>query len=147
VCALIAGVTVTAFDVPKAAPPPRSSSPEVTFTPAVIPDKASQPAPTQDPRKEQINEVLARAVRTIGEASAIGPLGAPAPQPDTRVFGVVSRLGEAMRLARDAKDDKDLAKAEEVMRSVRQEMDSVCDKAGGSGPLCQSAQQIRSLGY
>jgi hypothetical protein len=126
--------------------------PEVVLTPAQIPDKPSPAPATQDPRKEQINAVLARAVRNLGDAptvpaSAIGPLGAPAPQADPKVFGVVSKIGEAMRLARDAKDDKDLAKAEEVMRSVRQEMDAVCDKAGGSGPLCQSAEQIRSLGY
>jgi hypothetical protein len=153
VCALVAGVTVAAFDVPSAPPPaPSSLPPKVELSPASIPDKASQPAKTLDPRKEQINDVLARAVRSLGDnaaapGSAIGPLGAPAPQVDTKVFGVVSKLGEAMRLARDARDDKDLAKAEEYMRSVRQEMDAVCDKAGGSGPLCQSAEQIRSLGY
>ena len=66
---------------------------------------------------------------------------------DPKLFGVVSKLGEAMRIARDARDDQDLERAEELMHSAREEMDSVCDKAGGSGPLCQSAGQIRSLGF
>jgi hypothetical protein len=153
VCALIAGLTVVSFDVPKTPPPAASSlPPEVALTPATIPDKASAPAPTQDPRREQINETLARAMRSLGDVpaappSVIGPLGSSAPQADIKVFGVVSKLGEAMRIARDAHDEKDLAKAEDLMRSVRQEMDAVCDKAGGGGPLCQSAEQIRSLGY
>jgi hypothetical protein len=164
VCTLVAGITVVTFDVPNAPPPAASSTSEVTFTPAAIPDKASQPMTTtepvtttlplatEDPRRERINQVLARAVRNLGEdpaapTSAVGSLGSPAPQANPKVFGVVSKLGEAMKLAREARDDKDLAKAEELMRSVRQEMDAVCDKAGGGGPLCQSAEQIRSLGY
>jgi hypothetical protein len=158
VCALIGGITVVMFDVPSAPPPAASVRGEITFTPASIPEKASQPPPTaqpapnEDPRREQINQVLARAVRNLSEppgmpAPAVGALGSATPQANPRVFGVVSRLGEAMRIAREARDDKDLAKAEELMRSVRQEMDAVCDKAGGGGPLCQSADQIRSLGY
>jgi hypothetical protein len=155
VCALIAGLTAVTSNVPSAPPPPTSALPPVVeLTPASIPDKVSAaPAPpAQVPKREQINETLARAMRNLGDlpvapASVIGPLGSAAPQPDMKVFGVVSKLGEAMRLARDAHDEKDLAKAEDLMRSVRQEMDAVCDKAGGSGPLCQSAEQIRSMGY
>lgn len=155
VCALIAGVTAATFKVPSAPPPPASALPPVVeLTPASIPDKVSAapvpPAPS--PKRAQINDTLARAMRNLGDlpiapASVIGPLGSAAPQPDMKVFGVVSKLSEAMRLARDAHDDKDLAKAEDLMRSVRQEMDAVCDKGGGSGPLCQSAEQIRSMGY
>jgi hypothetical protein len=150
----VGGITVTVFDVPNE-PPPVSSAPEtkIELTPASIPDTPSRPIVANDSRREQINEVLARAVRNLSEApaaapgSAITPLGVAAPQPDPKVFGVVSKLGEAMRIAREARDDKDLAKAEAIMRSVRQEMDATCDKAGGGGPLCQSAEQIRSLGY
>jgi hypothetical protein len=52
-----------------------------------------------------------------------------------------------MRIAREARDDKDLEHAEQLMRDARQEMEASCDKAGGAGPLCQSAEQIRSFGY
>src|SRR5262249_22247058 len=133
--------------------------------PAVIPETTSRP-PTPDPRREQMNEVLARAIRTLsttpkaapapspvsGVASAATPaaavaLGAPETPPDPKIFGVVSKLSEAMRIARDARDDKDLQQAEDLMRSAREEMDSVCDKSGGGGPLCQSAGQIRAMGY
>ena len=170
--ALIAGLTRTFFDVPGSPPPARAAppTPSVTLSPAEIPDTTSRPL-RSDPRREQINEVLARAVRTL---SAAGPtntgstagstnaapapttvsanarlpeLGAPEPPADPKLFGVVSKLSEAMRIARDARDDSDLAKAEELMRSAREEMDSACDKSGGGGPLCQSASQIRSLGY
>jgi aminoglycoside phosphotransferase (APT) family kinase protein len=153
VCVLIAGLTAVTFDVPSTPPPPASAlPPKVELTPASIPDRVSAPAPTQYPKREQINETLARAMRNLADvpavpASVIGAPGSSTPQVDTKVFGVVSKLGEAMRIARDAHDDKDLARAEDLMRSVRQEMDAVCDKAGGSGPLCQSAEQIRSLGY
>lgn len=152
VFAVIGGVTTVAFDVPREPPPAASEAPaKVELTPASIPDTTSRP-PTKDPRREQINDVLARAARNLTELPGapsvpLGTLGAPAPQADPRVFGVVSKIGEAMRVARDAHDDRDIAKAEELMRSVRQEMDAVCDKAGGSGPLCQSADQIRSMGY
>jgi hypothetical protein len=152
VCAAIVGVTAVAFDVPREPPPVTSAAPKVELTPATIPDTTSRPVPTANPRREQLNDVLARAARNLAElpgapGSATAPLGAPAPQADPKVFGVVSKIGEAMRVARDAHDERDIARAEELMRSVRQEMDAVCDKAGGSGPLCQSAEQIRSMGY
>jgi len=152
VCAVVIGVTAVAFDVPREPPPVTSAAPKVELTPAPIPDTTSSPTPTTEPRRQLINDVLARAARNLAEvpgapSSVAGPLGAPAPPADPKIFGVVSKLGEAMRVARDARDERDIAKAEELMRSVRQEMDAVCDKAGGSGPLCQSAEQIRSLGY
>lgn len=153
VSAVIAGLTAAIFDVPSTEPSRAASATATTAqTPAPIPDSPSRPAVANDARREEVNQVLARAVRSLSEsatptASAIAPLGAPEPRVDPKVFGVVSKLGEAMRLAREARDDKDLAKAEELMRSARQEMDVACDKTGGSGPLCQSAEQIRSLGY
>jgi hypothetical protein len=153
VLAAIAGLTYAVFEVPNAPPPARPApAPTIEHTPARIPDTPSKPLVTAAPRREQINDVLARAVRTLADTppplpSAVAPLGATESPPDSKVFGVVSKLGEAMRLARDARDDKDLLRAEELMRSARQEMDVACDKGGGSGPLCQSAEQIRSLGY
>jgi len=148
----IGGLTYAVFDVPNTPPPARPApAPTVEHTPAMIPDTPSKPLVTAAPRREQINDVLARAVRTLADSppspSPVAPLGTAESPPDPKVFGVVSKLGEAMRLARDARDDKDLLKAEELMRSARQEMDVACDKGGGSGPLCQSAEQIRSLGY
>ena len=155
VCAAIAGITAVAFDVPSAPPPPASAAPpKLELTPAAIPDTTSKPLLSpKDPRRDQINDVLARAVRALDNpapalgASAAAPLGTPAPGAETKVFGVVTKLSEAMRIARDAHDEKDLARAEELMRSARQEMEVDCNKAGGSSPLCQSADQIRSLGY
>lgn len=158
VCAVIAGFTLAIFDVPNA-PPPAGSAPPVSVvveTPAVIPDKPSEPPP-KDLRneREQINDVLARAVRSLAApptpaGSAVpgaAPLGASEAPPDPKIFGVVSKLSQAMQVARDAKDDRDLLRAEELMRSAREEMDSVCDKAGGGGPMCQSAGQIRAMGF
>lgn len=162
VCAAILGLTRALFDVPTA-PPPRPSAPptqaSIELTPAVIPDTPSRPPP-ENARREQINDVLARAVRTLSaapvatsvapgaqETARVPSLGAPEAPADPKLFGVVSKLSEAMRIARDARDDKDLEKAEELMRGAREEMDSACDQAGGGGPLCQSASQIRSLGY
>lgn len=154
VCAVIAGLTVAIFDVQRAPPPVSSAGPpKVELTPAVIPDTTSRPIPN-DTKREQINDVLAHAVRALAESSPrpVAQVSGPGAQPSTAalpvdpgLLGLTSKLSEAVRAARDARDDKDLARAEELMRAARQEMDAVCDKNGG--PLCQSAGQIRQLGY
>lgn len=164
VCVVITGLTLAIFDVPSVPPPARSAGPpasQVVLTPALIPDTTSRP-PARDLQQaqERMNDVLARAVRALSAAPAAAgsvrvgtapagaaPLGASETPPDPKLFGVVSKLSQATQIARDARDDRDLQRAEELMRSAREEMDSVCDKAGGAGPLCQSAAQIREMGF
>lgn len=155
VCAVIAGLTAAIFDV-RAEPPPPSvpATPPVELTPAAIPDSTSTPVPA-DPKRQQINDVLTRAVRTLageGPARAVpatgeSPFASAAVPVNPKLFGAVSKLTEAMRVARDARDERDLARAEELMRSARQEMDAACSATAGGGPLCESAAQIRQLGY
>ena len=104
-----------------------------------------------------MNDVLALAARTLAQnpppanappapTSGTSPTteeGAPASPLST--MSALTALTQAVKIARDARDDADLARAEELMRAARQEMEKGC--SGSGGPLCQSADQIRSLGY
>jgi hypothetical protein len=47
--------------------------------------------------------------------------------------------------ARNARDEKDLAKAEDLLRQARRQRERACKDPGD--PLCESAKNMRDLGY
>jgi hypothetical protein len=96
------------------------------------------------PKKTEMNDVMARAIRVLNASRAPSD-EAPAGGLDPNVAPALQKLSEAVKLARDARDDKDLARAEELMRQAREQMEASCGDP--SGPLCQSAESIKDLGY
>ena len=98
--------------------------------PAVAAQKAAQPAqPTAAP------------------AETTAPAKAPpaAPTADTELLRTANSLGDAVKAIHDARSEEDLLRAEELVRVVRERMEANC--ATAPGPMCQSAEQIRSLGF
>jgi hypothetical protein len=172
VCALIAGLTATLFDVPMSAPPRPA---EVTPLP-----------PTSRATQAQMNDVLSRAMRTLnqgrlprpeapgvspaatpsgaaisfpvpvrpaapGAASPAPPAPLPLPEPaatataDPGLFAAVSALSEAVKAVREVRTEEDLTRAEETMKTARERMEAACKS--GASPLCEGAAQMKSLGY
>ncbi len=68
-----------------------------------------------------------------------------APPADPKLLDSVNALADAVRAIHDARTEDDLVHAEELVKNARQQMDSSCSSSGG--PLCASAEQIKSLGY
>jgi hypothetical protein len=64
---------------------------------------------------------------------------------DPGLLQATSALGNAVKAIHEARTEEDLVHAEEMVRTAREQMESGCSTSGG--PLCQSAAQIRSLGY
>jgi hypothetical protein len=170
VCGLVFGLTFGLFEVPNG--PPAAVSMEARVDPArSAPEEgAARLPPEAPPAREQLNDVLARAVRQLNagrmarpsEGAAIGAIAPPgitngivaagaAPRAETPadpgLLQTVSALGEAVKAVHDARTEEDILRAEARMRGAREQMEATC-KAGGAGaPLCEGAAQIRSLGY
>jgi hypothetical protein len=62
-----------------------------------------------------------------------------------KLLDATSALATAVRAIHEARTEEDIVRAEELVRSAREQMEANC--ATAPGPLCESAQQIRSLGY
>lgn len=158
VCGLVFGLTFGLFEVPSG--PPAAVSMEARMHPArSTPEEgAARQPPDLPPAREQLNDVLARAVRQLNagrmarpsEGAAIGaiaPPGVTPTPPDPGLLETVSALGEAVKAVHEARTEEDIVRAEARMRGAREQMEATC-KAGGAGaPLCEGAAQIRSLGY
>jgi hypothetical protein len=158
VCALVAGLTLALFDVPADAP--EGGSPAAAASTRVA---ASSQTPVEAPlgrnvRRERMNEVLARAaVAFDGNHVSAQPAGAEgfgagvaqspaaANSADPRLQGALASLSDAIRLARNARTEQDLLRAEEQLRAARLEMDASCRKM--ESPLCEGARQMRALGF
>jgi hypothetical protein len=110
--------------------------------PVVTDEGALQVGPAREPT--EMNDVMARAVRALNAARA--PTNEPrGSELDPNIAPALEKLGEAVKLAREARDDKDLARAEELLRQAREQMAASCGDP--SSPLCQSAERIKDLGY
>jgi len=165
VCGLILGLTAGIFDVP-ATPPASASRTPAASRSAVGAEGAGELAPPaaapgafgvqrRPPRLDQTNEVLARAVRALSagrgepqprvEASARTEPGLPEGD-GQKVLGALPALDDAVRAVRDARTEEDFVRAEEKVRAARAAMEATCGPGGG-GPLCDSARQMRGLGY
>ena len=99
--------------------------------PAVATHKAAQPAQPIAPPEEPATPTKAAP--------------AAAPTADPELLRTANSLGEAVKAIHDARSEEDLLRAEELVRVVRERMEANC--ATAPGPMCQSAEQIRSLGY
>ena len=62
-----------------------------------------------------------------------------------KLLDATSALATAVRAIHEARTEEDIVRAEELVRAAREQMDSNC--ATTPGPMCESANQIRSLGY
>jgi hypothetical protein len=102
------------------------------------PDVLMKPAAAKEP-----------SLRSTGVPAAPASPGATtppaAPTADPELLKTATSLGDAVRAIHDARTEEDLLRAEELVRVVRERMEATC--GAGSGPLCQSAEQIKSLGY
>jgi len=119
-----------------------------------------------------VNDTLREVLRTLDDGRkptpdaplrAAPPKGAPSAQPpaalpgaptktapatptaDSELLRTATSLGEAVKAIHDARSEEDLVRAEELVRVVRERMEANC--ATAPGPMCQSADQIRSLGF
>lgn len=159
VCSIIVGVTVTLFDVSEAPQIPRTVPPHIDSVTSAESAPPLQPPPPF--AREQMNDVLARAMRQLDAArrtrpavpsdpegnavAAIPPPTAASGAVDPGLLQAVGALGQAIKAVHDARTEEDIVRAEESMRGAREQMEANC-KSGG-GPLCEGAAQIRSLGY
>jgi hypothetical protein len=100
--------------------------------PAVVAQKAA-PAPQQS-----------AAAAAAAPAAPVNAKAAESPA-DPELLRTANSLGEAVKAIHDARSEEDLLRAEELVRVVREHMEANC--ATAPGPMCQSAEQIRSLGY
>ena len=160
VCGLVFGLTFGLFEVPSGPPATVSTvSTEARMHPAPSAPEASAAGlpPDAPPAREQLNDVLARAMRQLNagrmarppEGAAVGAAPrAETPTPaDPGLFRTVSALGEAVKAVHEARTEEDIVRAEASMRGAREQMEATCQAGGASGPLCEGAAQIRSLGY
>ena len=176
VSAVVAGLTALLFDVPpetrpdaageSVAPPTATRTAPSAHGPMALGAAREAPAaPIPRPQEQlvgRMNEVMAEALRNLASSGAgqpnegsnqTGPVGQPAPgaapanEPavDPALPATMSRLADAVQAARDARDERDLARAEQMLRETRVQMERSC--AEPNSPLCQSAEQMRKLGY
>jgi hypothetical protein len=66
---------------------------------------------------------------------------------DPGLIQTLSALGEAVKAVHAVRTEEDIVKAEESIRSAREQMEEACKAGGSGGPLCEGASQMRSLGY
>jgi len=141
VCGLVSGATALFFDVPASPPPETHVAPAASgLTP--VPVELSP-----NLRKQRLNELMARAAVTFaGDGVPTGPAPAASVVPGgVDLQSAASALAEAVRAARDARTETELLRAEDKLRAARLRMDGVCSAAGG--PMCESAKQMRSMGF
>ena len=77
--------------------------------------------------------------------AAAAPATTSASATGAKLLDATSTLATAVRAIREARTEEDIVRAEELVRSAREQMEANC--ATAPGPLCESAQQIRSMGY
>jgi hypothetical protein len=95
-----------------------------------------------------MNEVMAEALRNLASSGAGQPnegSNPAGPAVDPALPATMSRLAGAVQAARDARDERDLARAEQMLRETRVQMERSCGDP--NSPLCRSAAEMRKLGY
>ncbi|HEX3594751.1 MAG TPA: hypothetical protein VHU80_06605 [Polyangiaceae bacterium] len=168
----ITSLTLAFFEVP-AVPP--SSAPGMRVPPSAEVSSSAEPIARTPAERARVDDTLTRVLRTLDDGrrdsdlqkamradptraappvkqagpaavpTAATPATTPAPAPDPKLLDSVSALANAVRAIHDARSEEDLMRAEELVKTAREQMESSC--ASSSGPLCASAEQIKSLGY
>ena len=112
-------------------------------------DEPPRAAPTIEPARAPTAVATATAAPAPVMTAAAQAPPVPSPVPtvpsDPKLLGAVTALTDAVRAIHDARTEEDLVRAEDLVRNARTQMESGC--ATGGGPLCASADQIRSLGF
>jgi len=141
----------------------------------VAPSEAPMPAPVaaSPSARAHVNDALSQMLRAIDDGRRPKDLLAAAPPPGTAtvkptaaatagalvqqvappeltnadpgLLQATSALGNAVKAIHEARTEEDIVHAEELVRAAREQMQANC--ATAPGPLCESAEQIRSLGY
>ncbi|HEX4334810.1 MAG TPA: hypothetical protein VH062_02785 [Polyangiaceae bacterium] len=107
--------------------------------------RATEARPAAQTPQAAPNIVAPKPVSALAVAPALAPPATPTPASDPKLLGAVSALGDAVRAIHEARTEDDLLHAEDLVRTAREQMESNC--ATSNGPLCASAEQIKSLGY
>jgi hypothetical protein len=110
--------------------PVKPTAPQSTGT-AVLAPTLGAPAGNAGPKPPG----FAPAVPATTALSATG----------AKLLNATSALATAVRAIHEARTEEDIVHAEELVRAAREQMQANC--ATAPGPLCESAEQIRSLGY
>jgi Sec-independent protein translocase protein TatA len=109
---------------------------------------AAQRAPTP-------KNATAKASSAVPSAAALGtgtPLPGAAPvatiteAQSSSVLSAVSSLTDAVKAVREARTEEDFVRAEDRMRTAREQMQSAC-ASGANGAFCESAKEMGSLGF
>jgi hypothetical protein len=177
VCLAIAGLTGLLFDAPKVQPAvlaPRAAPRVALVARANLDDSLAQALHILDTTRAvsaahptPIAPAVVRTAAPVAPSAApvaaapIATVTAPVTQPATIVdtlaqnsdqpsaaqqtLDAVSALSRAIQAARNARTEDDLIYAEQQMRAAREQMQAGCGDS--AGPMCQSAQQIQSLGF
>lgn len=167
VCAAIASLTLALFDVPRA--PPSQVSPAGSESSLAARDPMNESlsrvlqalnasrGPSAAPRPETCctgsaspppvarPSVAVPNGSTGAFAAGAGPGAVGTPPPTPELLDAVTALAEAVKAVRSARTEEDIVHAEAQVRAARQLMEATCGAAGG--PVCDSAREVRSLGF
>jgi hypothetical protein len=106
----------------------------------------SQPVKPPEPRNMGTPAATPAGIAATTPGAAPG---APAPTSPSvtgsKLLDATSALATAVKAIHEARTEEDIVHAEELVRAAREQMQANC--ATAPGPLCESADQIRSLGY
>jgi hypothetical protein len=111
---------------------------------AELPSRPVKPPPAPSPG----TAIATPAGNTPTNLPGAAPT-APAPTSPSvagsKLLEATSALATAVKAIHEARTEEDIVRAEELVRSARERMQANC--ATAPGPLCESAEQIHSLGY
>jgi hypothetical protein len=110
---------------------------------AELPSQPVKPASAQNPGTA-IGTPAGTAPMKL-PAAPTAPAATTLPVAASKLLDATNALATAVRAIHEARTEEDIVRAEELVRAAREQMQANC--ATAPGPLCESAEQIHSLGY